>query len=81
MIARSYEHAAYVAVSDWAHPTPYRDLTSSGVAAWARPNPNDPGALITKLGRRRVEAFELDMDELRDLRENRESRGFNPTRR
>jgi predicted amidohydrolase len=81
MIARAYEHAAYVAVSDWEYPTPFHNLKSSGVAAWARPNPDDPRALFTKLGRRRIQEFELDMGALRDLRENRESRGFNPTKR
>jgi predicted amidohydrolase len=79
MIARAYEHSAYVAVSDWAHPTSFRGLNSSGVAAFAQPNPTDPRQLCHSLGRRRTQAFALDLHSLCDLRENKVHRGFNPS--
>lgn len=80
MVARAYEFAAFVAVSDWAHPVRYEAGTSSGVAGFAHPNPSGPDLLHQALGRRRVAAFELDMDAVRQLRANRESRGFDLTR-
>jgi predicted amidohydrolase len=78
MIARAYEHSAYVAVSDWAYPTSFRNLKSSGAAAFAQPNPNGPHQLCRSLGQRRKQAFALDLDSLCDLRENKAHRGFNP---
>lgn len=76
MVARAYEHSAYVAVSDWAHPTSFSGLKSSGVAAFAQPNPDSPRQLCHSLGRRRMQTFALDADTLRDLRENKKQRGF-----
>ena len=80
MIARSYEFAAFVAVSDWAHPVRFGTGTSSGVAGFAHPNPRSPAELHRPLGRRRVAAFDLDMDAVRELSANREGRGFDLTR-
>jgi predicted amidohydrolase len=78
MIARAYERAAYVAVSDWAHPVAFGENRSSGVAALADPNPGTPDGLCRSLGRRRVASFELDLEAVRDLRANRQARGFVP---
>ena len=46
------------------------------MAAFAQPNPNDPRDLCHSLGRRRTQAFALDLSTLCDLRENKEYRGF-----
>ena len=80
MIAKSYESAAFVAVSDWAHPVRFETGTSSGVAGLAHPNPSSPAELHRALGRRRAAAFDLDMGAVLDLRANREGRGFDLTR-
>ncbi|WP_293676110.1 carbon-nitrogen hydrolase family protein [uncultured Phenylobacterium sp.] len=80
MVARAYEFAAFVAVSDWAHPVRYETATSSGVAGLAHPNPSHRGGLHQPLGRRRAAAFDLDMEAVRELRANREGRGFDLTR-
>ena len=39
-VARAYEQAAFIAVSDWAHPIQAQGKPSSGVAGLANPNPN-----------------------------------------
>lgn len=75
-VARAYEHSAFVAVSDWAHPVPFGGLTSSGVAGLARPNPDVPADLYSPLGRRRAVVFDIAFDTLHDLRANRRARGF-----
>jgi predicted amidohydrolase len=80
MVARAYEFAAFVAVSDWAHPVRFENGVSSGVAGLAHPNPSCPADLHRALGRRRGAAFDLDMDAVRELRANREGRGFDLTR-
>lgn len=80
MIAKAYEFAAFVAVSDWAHPVRFETGTSSGVAALAHPNPSSPAELHNSLGRRRAAAFELDVAAVQELRANREDRGFDLTR-
>jgi len=80
-IARAYELAAFVGISDWAYPVAWRGRPSSGVAGFAHPNPADVAGLYRALGRRRVRAFELDMAALRDLRANRDQRGFGVTNR
>jgi predicted amidohydrolase len=79
MVARAYEFAAFVAVSDWAHPVAYETATSSGVAGLAHPNPSSRADLHRTLGRRRAAAFDLDMEAVRELRSNREGRGFDLT--
>lgn len=80
MVARAYEFAAFVAVSDWAHPTPFGAGVSSGVAGLAHPNPEYARELHRGLGRRRMAGFELDLAPIRDLRANRQARGFDLTR-
>jgi predicted amidohydrolase len=80
MVARAYEFAAFVAVSDWAHPTPFGASVASGAAGLAHPNPARAQDLHRGLGRRRVAAFELDLEAARDLRANRQARGFDLTR-
>jgi predicted amidohydrolase len=81
MIARAYEWAAFVAVSDWAHPVPLGADRSSGVAALAHPNPDAPSGLFRALGARQVGAFALDFEAVRDLRADRRKRGFDLSRR
>jgi predicted amidohydrolase len=78
-VARAYEFAAFVAVSDWAHPVRYEAGVSSGVAGLAHPNPSRPALLHRSLGRRSVRGFDLDLEALRDLRRDRERRGFDLT--
>jgi len=79
-IARAYEVAAFVGISDWAYPVTWRGRPSSGVAGLADPNPVEVAGLYRALGRRQVRAFELDMAALRDLRANRKQRGFSVTK-
>jgi predicted amidohydrolase len=78
-IARAYEFAAFIGVSDWAHPVDYHGEASSGVAGLAHPNPSKIGELYRELGRHRVRTFDLDVEAQRDLRRNRVRRGFDLT--
>jgi predicted amidohydrolase len=74
--ARAYEHAAFVAVSDWAHPVPFGAASSSGVAGFAHPNPKAPGDLYRALGRRRAAVYPVAFEAVDDLRTDRRRRGF-----
>jgi predicted amidohydrolase len=76
MVARAYELAAFVAVSDWAHPVAFGAERSSGVAGLAHPNPATSAELLRPLGRRRVRSFALDLQAVHDFRANRRARGF-----
>jgi omega-amidase len=74
-VARAYEFAVFVGVSDWAHaPLPGR-LAASGVAGFADTTGVDPAAFF-----RPVEAgvcvVELDFDALERFRSDRQARGF-----
>lgn len=76
-VARAYEHTTFVAISDWAESARYGDRPSSGVAGLADPNPAEAdGQYYSVLGDRRIEAFTVTFDLLRDLRANRSARGF-----
>jgi hypothetical protein len=79
-VARAYELAAFIAVSDWAYPVANPDGRSSGVAGFAHPNPAEPSQLYRTVGRRRVAAFEIDLAAQRDLRAKRGLRGFDLTK-
>jgi len=74
--SRAYEHSAFVAISDWAHPVPFGAARSSGVAGLAHPNPTAPAGLYHFLGRRRAAAYTLAFDAVHDLRFDRGARGF-----
>jgi omega-amidase len=78
-IARAYEFAVFVGISDWAYPVAWHGRPSSGVAGFADPNPPGVAGLYQALGRRRLRVFDLDMAALRDLRANRNQRGFSAT--
>ena len=77
MMARAYEQAAFVAVSDWAYPVRSGgEHPSSGVAGLAHPDPQTPADLLRSLGRSRVGIFEIDLEASRLLRADQRSRGF-----
>ncbi|WP_179154981.1 carbon-nitrogen hydrolase family protein [Microbispora sp. GKU 823] len=75
-VSRAYEVTAFVAISDWAHPSAYRGRTGCGVAGFADPNPATSRGLFRGLGNRRLAAFEPDFAALTDLRDNRRNRNF-----
>ncbi|MBI4046426.1 MAG: carbon-nitrogen hydrolase family protein [Devosia nanyangense] len=77
MVARAFEQAAFVAVSDWAHPvTGYGRYPSSGVAGLAHPDPSEPSDLLKLVGRRQVGIFDIDLEACRLLRADQRARGF-----
>ena len=76
MIARAFEQAAYIAVSDWAYPVSGGDHPSSGVAGLAHPDPETTNDLLLSLGRSSVGIFDIDLDAGRLLRADQKSRGF-----
>ena len=75
-VSRAYEVTAFVAISDWAHPSAYRGRTGCGVAGFAHPNPTTTRGLFRSLGNRSIAAFEPDFGALADLREDRRRRSF-----
>lgn len=76
MIARAFEQAAYIAVSDWAYPVSGGDHPSSGVAGLAHPDPETTALLLRSLGRNQVGIFDIDLEAGRLLRADQKSRGF-----
>lgn len=80
MIARAFEQAAYVAVSDWAYPVMGHISPSSGVAGLAQPDPPTPAELLQTLGRRSLGVFAIDLDAARLLRTDQQDRGFDIAR-
>lgn len=76
MIARAFEQAAYIAVSDWAYPVSGGDHPSSGVAGLAHPEPETTKGLLRLLGRSKVGIFDIDLNAARLLRADQKSRGF-----
>lgn len=80
MIARAFEQAAYIAVSDWAYPVGIEVRPSSGVAGLAHPDPERTSDLLRPLGRSETRIFEIDPDAGRLLREDQKSRGFDIAR-
>lgn len=75
-VARAYEFATYVGVSDWAHPSLYRGLASSGVAGLADPRPLDRRSFFRPLAGVAARCFDLDFQRLAGLRRSRIDRGF-----
>lgn len=80
MIARAFEQAAYVAVSDWAYPVGKDIRPSSGVAGLAHPDPARTADLLRTLGKSEVRIFDIDPAAGRLLREDQKSRGFDIAR-
>lgn len=77
MIARAFEQAAFVAVSDWAYPVRTGgDLPSSGIAGLAHPDPETSSQMLRTLGRSQVRVFDIDLDAARALRADQRARGF-----
>lgn len=76
MIARAFEQAAYIAVSDWAYPVGKEVRPSSGVAGLAHPDPARTSDLLRALGKKEVRVFNIDPDAGRLLRADQKSRGF-----
>ncbi|WP_172124599.1 MULTISPECIES: carbon-nitrogen hydrolase family protein [unclassified Devosia] len=78
MIARAFEQAAYIAVSDWAYPVRGGggEHPSSGVAGLAHPAPQTTADLLSLLGRSQVRVFDIDLEAGRLLRADQRSRGF-----
>lgn len=75
-VARAYEFAAFVAISDWAHPSRYGEATSSGVAGLADPSALQAESLfIPVMDDLRI--YRLDFDALERLRRDQEDRGWN----
>lgn len=79
-VARAYEIGAFVGISDWAYPTEYAGSYSSGVAGLAAPNPPLEETHFHSLPSHGAEAFELDFEQLTELRSERQARGFDPSR-
>ena len=77
MIARAFEQAAFVGVSDWAYPVRTGgDLPSSGIAGLAHPDPESSRQLLQTLGRSQVRVFDIDLNAARALRADQRERGF-----
>jgi predicted amidohydrolase len=79
-VARAYEFAVYVGISDWSSACTYDGQRSSAVAGLANPRPGDGRAFFSRLGGKPLALHALDFERLEALRGNRESRGF-PWRR
>ncbi len=75
-VSRAYEFGVYVGISDWAYPSEYHGLKSSSVAGLADPRPREHDGFFSRLGRRSVAGYPVDLDRLREFREHRESRAF-----
>jgi predicted amidohydrolase len=75
-IARSYELATYVGVSDWAPGSELMSLQVSGVGGLANPTTTDPQRLFTHAVHGSATVFDLDFDALDAFRDDRRARGF-----
>lgn len=75
LIARAYEHAAYVGVCDWAHPCLFDGLPAAGVSGFANPRPDDD-SFYTANGDQPFRGYTLDFRRLTAYRQNRASRSF-----
>lgn len=75
-VSRAYEHAAYVAISDWAYPCRFDGLAAAGVSGLANPRPTEEGAFFLANGDREIHTYHLDLERLDAFRANRADRGF-----
>lgn len=73
-VSRAYEYAAYVGVSDWAHPCKFDGLSAAGVTGLVNPRPR--GDVYHQAQSGRFGVYELDFDRLDSFRANRAERGF-----
>lgn len=74
LISRAYEYAAYVGVSDWAHPCEFDGLSAAGVTGLANPRPSGDCYHIAQS--KKFSVYELDFTRLDAFRQNRAVRGF-----
>jgi predicted amidohydrolase len=74
-IARAYEYAAYVGVSDWAHPCQFDGLSAAGVSGIANPRP-DGDCFFSPNQDAELCVHELNFARLDAFRKNRAVRGF-----
>jgi hypothetical protein len=77
-VARAYERAAFVGISDWAFPSSLPGFFSSGVGGFADPTVTEPASLFRPMGEQQVSAFPLDFEALAAFRADRATRGFLP---
>jgi predicted amidohydrolase len=75
LVARAYEHAAYVGVCDWAFPCMFEGLPAAGVSGFANPRPAGD-SFYSANEERRFRAYDLNFGRLDAFRDNRASRGF-----
>ena len=75
-VARAYEFAAYVGVSDWRAGCTYRGQPSCGVAGLANPRPVGRNGFFSPLNRAPLALHELNFERLDGLRTSRSARGF-----
>jgi len=75
-VARAYEFAAYVGVSDWRTGCTYGGQPSCGVAGLANPRPFGREGFFSALNRGSLALHELNFERLEGLRTSRSARGF-----
>src|SRR5215468_8284636 len=75
-IARAYEFAVYVGISDWGYPSGLDGGFPCGVGGFADPTATAPERFFTPIGDRQVAVFEVDFATLDAFRHDRTSRGF-----
>lgn len=75
-VARAYEYAAFIGISDWGFPSALGASFASGVGGLADPTAVEPRKLFQSVGAREVVAFSLDFPALAALRADRAARGF-----
>jgi predicted amidohydrolase len=75
-VARAYELATYVGISDWGHPSELPVRFSSGVGGFADPTATEPEHLFSPIGSSDVRVYPIDFDALAAFRVERDARGF-----
>jgi len=75
-ISRAYEFGVYVGISDWAYPSEYHGLKSSSVAGLSDPRPRTHNGFFSKMGRRSIAPYAIDLVRLRELRRQRKTHSF-----
>lgn len=73
-VARAYEYAVYVGISDWSADSELPSLRTSGVSGFADPTVSDPASLFRAVPRATL--VELDFEALEAFRSDRRARGF-----
>lgn len=75
-VSRAYEFGVYVGISDWSYPCEYHGLKSSSVAGLADPRPHTHNGFFLGLGRRRIDAYAMEIERVRELRQHRSNHAF-----